>query len=91
MLYDLERHHGSFEILLVLHQLGPSTVSRLRKILRPGQEALESSLSTLSGIGLVRCEPKGRFPFSKTYWLTGRGRALAEAPLCSWPSVVNRL
>jgi hypothetical protein len=88
LLYELERHHGTFEVLLLLYLRGSASKSQMRRWLRPGQEALESSLGSLTRAGLARCDPSGSFPFRKTYRLTARGTALVETPLSSWPRLI---
>ena len=88
LLYELERHRGSFEVLLLLYLRGSATKSLMRRWLRPGQEALAGSTACLVQSGLVRCETSRTFPFARTYRLTERGTALVETPLCRWSRVI---
>lgn len=84
LLHELGRHHGAFEILLLLDQERVASPSSMRQSLRSGQEALESSLEDLTRIGLVRMDRASDFPFTKTYRLTVLGRSLIETPVTSW-------
>jgi len=84
LLHELEHHRGTFEILLFLHRERSVTLSRMRRRLRSGQEALEASLGCLHRLGFVNIDPVRGFPFTKTYRLTERGLALIETPLSSW-------
>lgn len=88
LLYELERHRGAFEVLVLLYGRGASTKSDMRRRLRPGQEALESSLACLTRTGLACCEPSSSFPFGKVYRLTELGTALVETPLCGWHRLI---
>jgi DNA-binding HxlR family transcriptional regulator len=84
MLHELEHHRGTLEILLLLGGENSATKSRMRRKLRVGQVAIESSLLSLVRMGLVRFETNPGFPFSKSFRLTGRGRTLVDSPLRSW-------
>ena len=76
----LERNHGTFQILLLIHRDGSASTSEMRRRLKPGQEAIDSALISLVEAGLVGCESVGTFPFSNSYRLTELGRALVETP-----------
>jgi DNA-binding HxlR family transcriptional regulator len=89
LLYELEQHRGTFEILLFLHRERSVTATRMRRRLRSGQEALEASLACLRRLGLVNIDPVRGFPFTKTYRLTERGLTLIETPLSSWFRVLT--
>ena len=88
VLYELQHHRGALEILLLLNRENSATKSGFRKRLRPGPEALGGALRSLFQLGLVQSYSIPNFPFTKTYRLTERGRALLEAPLRSWPSLI---
>jgi DNA-binding HxlR family transcriptional regulator len=90
LLYMLEQHRGSFEILFQLHLVGPSNPSRLRRRLGPGQEALDSALGSLVALGLVTKAHQDTFPFATSYGLTPRGEELVTSPLSDWASVLRR-
>jgi hypothetical protein len=52
----LERNHGTFQILLLIHQDGSASTSEMRCMLKPGQEAIDNALSGLAEAGLIGCE-----------------------------------
>jgi hypothetical protein len=79
-LYEMERHRGSLEILLVLYTQGGATRSGLRQRLKPGPEALEASLQSLLRLGLVDFELRRSFPFGRQYRLTSRVQSLMCVP-----------
>jgi DNA-binding HxlR family transcriptional regulator len=84
ILYELDHHRGTLEILWLLYREESASKSRMRRKLRPAQKAIESSLEGLVRMKLIDCESVRSFPFSKTYRLTERGRILVETPLSSW-------
>jgi len=90
ILYEMECHRGAFEVLLLLHEEGLATASRLRQRLAPGQEANDGCLRFLVHARFVRLNRPTDFPFAKTYQLTAWGKDLVEAPVRSWPYVLVR-
>ena len=91
---QLERHRGSFEILLLLYKEGLgrerslASPSLMRRRLRIGQEAIDGALGCLVELGLVILDPQQAFPFAKRYRLTERGKVLVDRPLHSWSLVL---
>jgi DNA-binding HxlR family transcriptional regulator len=85
ILYVLEQHRGTLEILLLLSRENGVTKSRFRQRLRPVQVALNGALTSLERLGLVEAQSTDMFPFGRTYHLTDRGMALLAAPLRDWP------
>ena len=90
VLYELEHHRGAFVILFLIYREGTVTKSRMRERLKPGPEALDGAIGSLTRLGLVKLDSSRRFPFAKTYRLTDYGRTLLDLPLSSWPSVFLR-
>jgi DNA-binding HxlR family transcriptional regulator len=88
--YELERHRGSFEIILFLFQNSSCSKSRLRASLKPAQEAIDRSLATLVRLRLAAMNPSPVFPFAKEYRLTERGQQLAISPIYMWPDLLDR-
>jgi hypothetical protein len=88
VLYELEHHRGALEILLLLNRQDLATKSTLRQHLRPGPEALGGAIRSLLKLDLVETFAVQTFPFAKTYRLTGRGKAILDSPLPSWPSLI---
>jgi len=88
MVNDLEHYRGTFQILLFLYREGPSTAYRMRQHLRPGPEAIQSSLKYLTRTRLVRPSRSLSFPFGRSYELTDWGRDLVESPVRAWPYVL---
>jgi DNA-binding HxlR family transcriptional regulator len=84
-LYELERHRGTFEILLLLYSVPSATRYLMRQRVWSGQLAFEGALRNLIRLGLVRCEPASSFPFTRSYWLTERGNKLVVTPMSLWP------
>jgi|SRR5580658_1507280 DNA-binding HxlR family transcriptional regulator len=84
LLYEIEHHRGTHEILLLLNQESIATTSRLRQRLRPGPEALGGALRSLTRLRLIEVRLAPTFPFAKTYRLTDRGRGLLDSPLRLW-------
>jgi DNA-binding HxlR family transcriptional regulator len=89
LLHELEHHRGTFEILLLLYRERSASPSQLRRRLKSGQEALDAALDGLNRLGLINIDPVRGFPFTKTYRLTERGRALIETPMGSWFRVLS--
>lgn len=89
-LYEFEHHRGTLEILFLLYSERTASKSQMRERLRPGPEAIEGALRTLIRLGLVQSDSVRRFPFTRTYWLTERGRGLLETPPRSWPLLLQR-
>lgn len=83
-LSELDRHHGTLQVLVLLHREASASKSRMRQRLKPAQKALESSLDTLVRLHLVEYDTSPRFPFSKRYRLTPQGRLLVSTPLAGW-------
>jgi DNA-binding HxlR family transcriptional regulator len=90
MLYALERHRGTLEVLLLLYAEGTATRSRLRAKLRPGAEAIDGALAGLGRLGLITSDHLRTFPFTRTYRLTERGEELLDAPLRRLPAMLRR-
>jgi DNA-binding HxlR family transcriptional regulator len=88
LVYSLEQHRGSFEILLLLGREGSSSKYRMRDQLMPRQEALDGSIRSLVKNGLIELEEGRTFPFEYRYRLTQRGREFA-ATLRSWPELLR--
>lgn len=86
-IHELERHRSSLGILLLLHMEHSASKSRMRRRLKSGQEALESSLDCLVRLRLVNRVSAQDFPFTQTYRLTGSGKFMVETPLVSWPAI----
>jgi len=86
VIYTLE-HPGTFEIVLLLDQVGRTNPSRMRQRLLPGPKAIDRALRDLQSTGLIRLVNSVTFPFAKTYELTDRGRALA-ATMRSWNRIL---
>jgi len=89
VLYKLERHRGTFEVLLRLYRHGPAGKYRLRCELKPGQRALNGAIRSLEEMGLVESTREPAFPFVETYGLTTLGRQLLELPLPSWIALLE--
>jgi hypothetical protein len=89
-LYELERHRGALEILLLLERERYASKSRLRRQLRPRFYATEAVLRSLVVSRLVQCARQPAFPFAYAYALTSRGTALLNAPLRSWPGILSQ-
>jgi len=89
VLSKLERHRGTFEVLLRLYRHGPAGRYRLRCELKPGQRALNAALRNLEEMGLVASTREPAFPFVETYGLTTLGRQLLEIPLPSWIALLE--
>ncbi len=87
LIYSLEQHRGSFEILLLLDREGMASKYRMREQLMPRQQALDSAVRCLERMGLVELERGLKFPFEKRYHLTGRGKEFA-ATIRAWPQVL---
>ncbi len=88
VLYGLEYHRGTFEMLPLLHQEGSATMTRFRQRLRPAQRTLQRTLLFLTRAGLVRLARPRSFPFAKTYRLTDLGKELVETPIRAWSYVL---
>jgi len=88
LLWQLEQHRGSFQVLFYLAQEDSATVSRLRRRLRAGQVSIEGSLRSLLGLGLIARDSSPRFPFAKEYRLTQQGTALVRTALSSWNTIL---
>ena len=88
ILHELGQCRDSLSVWLFLYWEKAGNVYQMRRQLKPGQQSIERSLRTLTRLGLVDCRPLGRFPFAKVYFLTDRGRKLAETPIPSWPTIV---
>lgn len=86
--YELERHRGALEILLLLGLGGPASMSKLRRRLFPGPEALTGAARSLERLGFIVCEQGTQFPFSKIYRLTGKGSAMIGKEPVSWPEIL---
>lgn len=84
LLWQLEQHRGSFQILLFLYKQKSASTSRLRSRLKSGQVSIESSLQSLVRLGFVERNCDSEFPFTKAYSLTRRGVSLIETPPRSW-------
>jgi hypothetical protein len=80
----ITQHHGTLEILLLLHRERAACKSEMRRRLRPGPEALEGALDSLTELGLISCKGGPSFPFPKNYELTTRGKKMIESPLPAW-------
>jgi DNA-binding HxlR family transcriptional regulator len=90
IMYLLEEHRGTLEILLLLLHERTASKSRMRAQLRPGPEALDGALRSLHLLDLVESQLVRVFPFGRTYRLTERGEALLATSLGSWPGVIAR-
>jgi hypothetical protein len=90
ILYLLEEHRGTLEILLLLLHESNASKSRMRAQLRPGPEALDGALHSLHVLDLVESQLVRTFPFGRTYRLTERGQVLLTTSLGSWPGVIAR-
>jgi DNA-binding HxlR family transcriptional regulator len=88
-IFELERHRGALEILLVLDGERYATKPRLRQRLRPGQVALSGALRSLMRLGLIAPHPVSTFPFGTTYGLTETGIKFTQTPLRSWPYLLR--
>jgi len=86
VLYELERHRGSFEILRILSREGPMTRTSIRRRLGPGPGTLDRALRSLVVQELVHLESIRKFPYAKFYGLTERGTRLAYLPVANWPT-----
>jgi hypothetical protein len=86
--FELERHRGALEILVLLDSEGPVSKSRLRSRLRPGPEALNAAIQGLVGLGLVEARTNAAFPFESRLKLTRRGGEVLATPLRMWPSLL---
>jgi DNA-binding HxlR family transcriptional regulator len=84
-IYQLERHRGSFEILILLGREGRACKSRMRKRLRPSQRALDKALTSLQLLGLVEVTNASSFPFAKTFGLSERGAEIVMRGLLYGP------
>jgi DNA-binding HxlR family transcriptional regulator len=95
--------YASYDTLQLLHELsgratiqtwlflyweGPANASQIRRLLKPGQEAIDGALNRLARARLVHQETLQIFPLTKVYSLTKRGRKLVETPIPSWPAVI---
>jgi len=89
VLYKLERHRGTFEVLLRLYRHGPAGKYRMRCELKPGQRALNAALRDLEELGLIASTRDSTFPFVETYDLTTLGRQLLEIPMSSWTGLLE--
>jgi hypothetical protein len=85
--YELERHRGAFEILILLGHEGYACKSRMRKLLIPSQLALDKALESLVKQALVEESHSESFPFAKYYKLSARGFRLVTTSLLDWPVV----
>jgi DNA-binding HxlR family transcriptional regulator len=88
LIYSLEQHRGSFEILLLLDREGPASKYRMRDQLMPRQEALDGAIRNLMKIGLIEREKGRTFPFEYRHRLTQRGHEFA-ATLRAWPELLR--
>jgi hypothetical protein len=89
ILFELERHRGTLEILALLEREHSATKARCRQCLRPGPEALAGALKSLQTLGLVDGHSRSRFPFGRVFVLTPRGEALLRSPLHGWTLLFN--
>jgi DNA-binding HxlR family transcriptional regulator len=87
LLHEL-RGGATFQTWLFLYRQGPANASQIRRRLKSGQAAIDSSLGRLVRMGLANRKTLRSFPFTKVYSLTERGRKLAETPISSWPTLV---
>jgi DNA-binding HxlR family transcriptional regulator len=88
LVYSLEQHRGSFEILLLLDREGSATKYRMRDQLMPRREALDGAIRCLERMGLIDMEKGRRFPFENRYRLTRRGQEFA-ATLRAWSELLR--
>lgn len=88
LLHELE-HVGTLQIVMLLDREGRANSYRMRRQLPAGQKALDSALGSLTRARLVLSFKTGAFPFSTTYQLTERGKALAKT-MRSWPEILTR-
>jgi DNA-binding HxlR family transcriptional regulator len=79
---------ATIQTWLFLYWEGHANASQMRRLLKPGQDAIDGALGRLVRMGLAEHETLRSFPFTKVYSLTKRGRKLAETPIPSWPNIV---
>jgi DNA-binding HxlR family transcriptional regulator len=88
ILHELGRFRGTLEALVFLYYEESATKYLMRHRLMTRQIALDGALSNLVRHNLAKCDRTATFPYSQTYRLTERGKALAEAPLLVWSNVL---
>lgn len=76
-LYSLERHRGVLEILLLLANETSVTKTRMRQVLRPGSNTIDSALKALVQLHLAQVTVVRKRPYAIFYGLTDKGRTVA--------------
>lgn len=74
----LEKPVGSMKILLYLHRHEKATITKLLKRQNLNQRTTYSALSKLQKEGLIFQEESMGFPLCKYYFLTDKGKVVAE-------------
>ena len=74
----LEKPVGTMKILVHLHQNDKSTITGLLKSENLNQRTTYSALDKLQEEGLIFQEESMGFPLSKYYFLTAKGKLVAE-------------
>lgn len=77
-LSTLEKPVGSMKILLYLHRHEKATITNLLKKQNLNQRTTYSALGKLQNEGLVFQEESMGFPLCKYYFLTDKGKVVAE-------------
>jgi hypothetical protein len=88
ILHELGRFSGTLEALHFLYCEEAATKYSMRQRLIARQIALDAALHNLVRHNLVTCDTSRTFPYAQTYRLTERGKALANAPLHTWLTVL---
>jgi len=74
----IEKPVGSMKILLYLHQHEKATITNLLKRENLNQRTTYSALGNLQREGLIFQKKTVGFPLCKYYFLTNKGKTLAE-------------
>lgn len=90
-IYELERHRGFLEVLVLLSQNGRVSKRQIQSNIKAGREAMDRCLETLEVLGLARLHSSASFPFSKLYFLTDRGQLLVSSPISVWPAILEQI